>query len=224
MDLLKCSSPCLPGFSVQGMVLVNPFCILLERPSFLLKPSVLRARVPKWLLSQWEIQICLRRLREICACAFSKVPPQYSARIVQVHPRTNCAQSVRILDAPAHLLHKFSWTCRDCPALCPPVLPNFLGHMACSQNLPLTRGIAKGDVKNRNKGGCKRLFAFVHGCSRLLAFACVFASAFACVCLRLSAFVCVCLRLLAFAYAPLCCAPLCVTLICTGNECLKVRH
>ena len=53
------------------------------------------------------------------------------------------------------------------------------------------------------------MFAFVHVCSRLLAFACVFASAFACVCRRLSAFV---LRLLAFAYAPLCCAPLCVTL------------
>ena len=53
------------------------------------------------------------------------------------------------------------------------------------------------------------MFAFVHVCSRLLAFACVFVF---CVCLRLSAFVCVCLRLLAFAYAPLCCAPLCVTL------------
>ena len=56
--------------------------------------------------------------------------------------------------------------------------------------------IAKGGVKNRNKGGCKRLFAFVHVCSRLLAFACVFASAFACVCQRLSAFVCVCSHLL----------------------------
>ena len=76
----------------------------------------------------------------------------------------------------------------------------------------LHKGIAKGGVKNRNKGGCKRLFAFVHVCSHLLAFACVCAPAFACVCLRLSAFVCVCLRLLAFAYAPLCCAPLCVTL------------
>ena len=54
--------------------------------------------------------------------------------------------------------------------------------------------IAKGGVKNRNKGGCKRLFAFVHVCSRLLAFACVFASAFACVCLRLSAFARICLR------------------------------
>ena len=70
--------------------------------------------------------------------------------------------------------------------------------------IPSDKGIASGGVKNRNKGGCKRLFAFVHVCSRLLAFACVFASAFACVCLR---FVCVCLRLLAFAYAPLCCAP-----------------
>ena len=58
------------------------------------------------------------------------------------------------------------------------------------------KGIAKGGAKNRNKGGCKRLFAFVHVCSRLLAFACVFASAFACVCPRLSAFACVCSHLL----------------------------
>ena len=62
------------------------------------------------------------------------------------------------------------------------------------------------------------MFAFVHVCARLLAFACVFASAFACVCRRLSAFVCVCLRLLAFAYAPLCCAPLCVTLIFAHSQ------
>ena len=58
----------------------------------------------------------------------------------------------------------------------------------------LFKGIAKGGVKNRNKGGCKRLFAFVHVCSRLLAFACVFASAFACVCQRLCAFARICLR------------------------------
>ena len=80
-----------------------------------------------------------------------------------------------------------------------------------------SKGIAKGGVKNRNKGGWKRLFAFVHVCSRLLAFACVFASAFACVCRRLSAFVCVCLRLLAFAYAPLCCAPLCLWTLVLGS-------
>ena len=60
----------------------------------------------------------------------------------------------------------------------------------------LFKGIAKGGVKNRNKGGCKRLSAFVHVCSRLLAFACVFASAFACVCPLLSAFACVCSHLL----------------------------
>ena len=68
------------------------------------------------------------------------------------------------------------------------------------------QGIAKGGVKNRNKGGCRRtwrLFAFARVCLRLLTFSR----------LRLSAFVCVCLRLLAFAYAPLCYAPLCVTLI-----------
>ena len=46
------------------------------------------------------------------------------------------------------------------------------------------KGIAKGSVRKHNKGGCKRLFAFVHVCSHLLAFACVFASAFACICLH----------------------------------------
>ena len=59
---------------------------------------------------------------------------------------------------------------------------------------PGTMGIAKGGVKNRIKGRCKRLFAFVHVCSHLLAFACVFASALACVCLRLLAFARICLR------------------------------
>ena len=61
------------------------------------------------------------------------------------------------------------------------------------------RGIAKRVVKNRSKGGCKRLFAFVHVCSRLLVFVCVFASAFACVCQRLLAFVCVCSQCLPLA-------------------------
>ena len=86
------------------------------------------------------------------------------------------------------------------------------------------RGLQRGCKKNAIKGGvsvCLRLSTFARVCLRLLAFsplrllafACVFASAFACVCLRLSAFVSVCLRLLAFAYAPLCCPPLCVTLI-----------
>ena len=42
--------------------------------------------------------------------------------------------------------------------------------------------LLRGGVRSRNKGGCKRVFAFVHVCSRLIAFVCVFASAFACVC------------------------------------------
>ena len=58
------------------------------------------------------------------------------------------------------------------------------------------KGTAKAGVKNRNKGECKHLFAFVHVCLRLLAFFCVFASTFACVCSRLCAFVCVCSHLL----------------------------
>ena len=33
------------------MVLVNPFCVLLKRPIFLLKSPVLRAGVPEWLLN-----------------------------------------------------------------------------------------------------------------------------------------------------------------------------
>ena len=85
--------------------------------------------------------------------------------------------------------------------------PTREGELARTYPLPLQhppwrsvgvyiKGIAKGGVKNRNKGGCKRLFAFVHFCSRLLAFACVCASAFAFVCQRLSAFVCVCSHLL----------------------------
>ena len=80
--------------------------------------------------------------------------------------------------------------------------PSHLEDCRSGQEKPVGRiseisdkGIAKGGVKNRNKGGCKRLFAFVHVCSRLLTFS-------LCICLRLSAFVCVCLRLLAFAYAP----------------------
>ena len=60
------------------------------------------------------------------------------------------------------------------------------------------KGIAKGGVKNRNKGGCKRLFAFVHVCSRLLALL-AFSP------LRLLAFVSVCLRL--FAFARICLRP-----------------
>ena len=69
---------------------------------------------------------------------------------------------------------------------------SILVHLSPPTVLWPYKGIAKGGVKNRNKGGCKRLFAFVHVCSRLLAFVCVFASAFACVCPRLSAFACVC--------------------------------
>ena len=90
-----------------------------------------------------------------------------------------------------------------CPTICPlqvkrmPETPT-----TTSQNTYRnTKGIAKGGVKNCNKGGCKRLFAFVHVCSRLLAFACVCASAFACVCPRLSAFACVCSRLLTPPFA-----------------------
>ena len=107
---------------------------------------------------------------------------------------------------------------RKCPDNSVQVLAQIFcpSHKICRRNLALGnvrrkfKGIAKGGVKNRNKGGCKRLSAFVHVCSRLLAFSPLRFRL--CVCLRLSAFVCVCLRLLAFAYPPLCCAPLCVTL------------
>ena len=37
IDLLKRSSPYFPGFSVQGMVLENAFCVLLKRPIFYTK-------------------------------------------------------------------------------------------------------------------------------------------------------------------------------------------
>ena len=64
----------------------------------------------------------------------------------------------------------------------------------------LIQGITKGEVRNPNKEGCKRLSAFAHICLRFHFRAC----------LRLSAFVCICLRFLASAYPRPCCAPLCV--------------
>ena len=85
------------------------------------------------------------------------------------------------------------------PGLCKlsnPLSPNTTLFRESLAGRSLIKGIAKGGVKNRNKGGCKRLLAFVHVCSRLLAFACVFASAFACVCPLLSAFAYVCSHLL----------------------------
>ena len=72
-----------------------------------------------------------------------------------------------------------------------------MGPLRCQTHKGFSKGIPKGGVKNRNKGGCKRLFAFVHVCSRLLAFGLRFRL---CVCSRLSTFY---LRLLAFACAPL---------------------
>ena len=65
-------------------------------------------------------------------------------------------------------------------------------------NIFLTlRGLQRGGVKNRNKGGvsvCLRLSTFAHVCSRLLAFAPLRLLAFVCVCLRLLAFARICLR------------------------------
>ena len=55
---------------------------------------------------------------------------------------------------------------------------------------------------------CLRLSTFASVCLRLLAF----------LPLRLLAFVCVRLRLLTFSYAPLCCVPLCVTLIFANRD------
>ena len=61
--------------------------------------------------------------------------------------------------------------------------------------LEINKGIAKGGgVKNRNKGGCKRLFASVHVCLRLFAFSPLRLLAFVSVCLRLFAFARICLR------------------------------
>ena len=64
------------------------------------------------------------------------------------------------------------------------------------------KGIAKGSVRNRNKGGYKRLLAFVRICSRLLAFSPLRLLAFVSVCLHLPAFARICLR------PPLVCPPL----------------
>ena len=51
MDLVKCSSPYFSGFSVQGMVWVNPLLRFTKTTDFLLKRPVLRAGVPEWLLN-----------------------------------------------------------------------------------------------------------------------------------------------------------------------------
>ena len=56
------------------------------------------------------------------------------------------------------------------------------------------KGIVEGGVRNCNKGGCKRLLAFVRVCSRLLAFSPLRLLAFVSVCLCLFAFVRICLR------------------------------
>ena len=70
------------------------------------------------------------------------------------------------------------------------------------------KGIAKGSVKNRNKGGvsvCLRVSTFAHFCSCLFAFAPLRLLAFVRVCLRLLAFARICLR------PPLLRPPLCDT-------------
>ena len=82
----------------------------------------------------------------------------------------------------------------------------------CFLPIAIVKGIAKGGVKNRNKGECKRLFAFVHVCSRLLAFASLRLLAFVSVCLRLFAFARICLR------PPFVTPPLCATLNRSQNH------
>ena len=56
------------------------------------------------------------KLRETCARTFSEGPPQYSVRIVQLHPAQIAHSLCTFFDAPAHLSQKISGTCRDCPA------------------------------------------------------------------------------------------------------------
>ena len=72
---------------------------------------------------------------KLCAHIVGKPPPQYSAIIVQAHPGQISHNLCTCLDAPAHLSHKFFGVLSGLP--CVGVTHNFLGHMACSQNLPL---------------------------------------------------------------------------------------
>ena len=65
--------------------------------------------------------------------------------------------------------------------------------------------LPKGGVRSRNKGGCKRLLAFVRVCPRLLAFARGCLRLLALSPLRLLAFVNVCPQL--FAFARICLRP-----------------
>ena len=76
-------------------------------------------------------------MRKTCARTFSEAPPQYCAQIVQVHPRTNFAQSQHIFGCPCTSLTQIFWDLSGIPRA--QVLHNFFGHMACSQNLPLYR-------------------------------------------------------------------------------------
>ena len=78
---------------------------------------------------------CVRKLREICARTLFEAPPQYSARVVQVHTRTNFARSLHIFGCPRTSFGQIFWDSSGLPSI--QVLHNFLGHMACSQHLPL---------------------------------------------------------------------------------------
>ena len=72
MDLLKRSSPHFSGFSVQAMVLVNPFLRFTKMTDFfLLKSAVLRAGVPEWLLTLGPPCLVM--------ATFSKIPEKTKA-------------------------------------------------------------------------------------------------------------------------------------------------
>ena len=91
-----------------------------------------------------HIQLGLRKktnfsekLREIYVRTFSEAPPQYSARIVQVHPRANFAQSHHMFGCPRTSCAQILWDLSGMPRA--QAFHRSLGHMTCSHNPPLFR-------------------------------------------------------------------------------------
>ena len=79
--------------------------------------SLLRvSRIETFLLVQLGLSERFENRAKSCARTFSEAPPHCSARIMKSHP-TQISHNLSIfLDVPAHLSHKFSGTCRECPA------------------------------------------------------------------------------------------------------------
>ena len=56
------------------------------------------------------------KMRETCARTFSEAPPNIVCKLCRCTPAQISHNLSTFSDAPAHLSHKFSGTCRECPA------------------------------------------------------------------------------------------------------------